>query len=62
MDFDGLYNAYAGDVYRYALSLCRNRHIAEDITSETFLSAIKAADTSERSESRLGERLHFSAH
>ena len=44
MDFDGLYNAYADDVYRYALSLCGNQHIAEDITSETFLKAIKASD------------------
>ena len=44
MDFNELYNAYADDVYRYILSLCRNKHIAEDITSETFLSAIKAID------------------
>ena len=44
MDFNELYNAHADDVYRYVLSLCRNRHIAEDITSETFLSAIKAID------------------
>ena len=42
MDFDELYNACADDVYRYALSLCGNKHIAEDITSETFLKAIKA--------------------
>lgn len=44
MDFEELYNSYAGDVYRYVFSLCRNKHIAEDITSETFLSAIKSAD------------------
>ena len=43
MDFDELYNAHADDVYRYVLSLCRNKHIAEDITSETFLNAIKAS-------------------
>ena len=45
MDFNGLYAAYADDVYRYALSLCGNKHVAEDITSETFLKAIKASDS-----------------
>lgn len=44
MDFNELYNAYANDVYRYILSMCGNKHIAEDITSETFLNAIKSAD------------------
>lgn len=44
MDLNALYNAYADDVYRYVLSLCRNKHVAEDITSETFLSAIKTID------------------
>ena len=44
MDFNELYNAYAEDVYRYVLSLCRDKHTAEDITSETFLGAIKAID------------------
>ena len=44
MDFDKLYDAYAGDIYRYILSLCGSKHMAEDITAETFLSAINAAD------------------
>jgi len=44
VDLNALYNAYADDVYRYVLSLCRNKHVAEDITSETFLSAIKTID------------------
>ncbi|MCL2071436.1 MAG: RNA polymerase subunit sigma, partial [Oscillospiraceae bacterium] len=44
MDFNEVYNDYAEDVYRYVLSLCRNKHTAEDITSETFLKAIKAVD------------------
>ena len=43
MDFNELYNTHADDVYRYVLSLCRHKHIAEDITSETFLKAIKAS-------------------
>ena len=37
-----MYGAYADDVYRYILSLCGSSHIAEDVTSETFLKAIKA--------------------
>lgn len=44
MDFSELYNVYVDDVYRYMLSLCKNKHIAEDITSETFLKAIKSID------------------
>ena len=42
MDFEELYDAYAEDVYHYVLALCGNSHIAEDVTSETFLKAIKA--------------------
>ena len=44
MDFEELYNSHVEDVYRYVLSLCGDSHIAEDITSETFLKAIKAID------------------
>lgn len=39
--FDGLYRQYAREVYRFALSLCRDEHVAEDITQETFLKALK---------------------
>ena len=42
MDFEELYNAHFDDVYNYVFSLCGSSHIAEDITSETFLKAIKA--------------------
>lgn len=42
MDFEKLYIAHVDDVYRYVLSLCGNIHIAEDVTSETFLKAISA--------------------
>lgn len=39
-----IYNNYYTDLYRYALALSKNAHIAEDITQETFMNAIKAVD------------------
>ncbi|WP_170885674.1 RNA polymerase sigma factor [Bacillus alkalicellulosilyticus] len=36
---DQLYNKHAHDVYYYILSLCRNHHLAEEITQETFYRA-----------------------
>jgi RNA polymerase sigma-70 factor, ECF subfamily len=39
LTFQELYEAHAADVYRFALSLARDRHQAEDITSETFVRA-----------------------
>ena len=35
-----LYKENAKIVYRYLLSLCRNRTLAEDLTQETFLAAL----------------------
>ena len=43
-DFDALYREYAGNVYRFALSLSGNRAVAEDITSETFVRVWTARD------------------
>jgi RNA polymerase sigma-70 factor, ECF subfamily len=43
-DFDALYRQYAGNVYRFALSLSGNRAVAEDITSETFVRVWTARD------------------
>ena len=37
MDFQILYEKYAPAVRRFALFLCGNRALADDITSETFL-------------------------
>jgi RNA polymerase sigma-70 factor (ECF subfamily) len=39
-----IYEQHFKNVYRYALSLCRNETVAEDITNETFLKAIHAID------------------
>lgn len=38
-DFHGLYERYAPHVHRFALSLCRDPVLADDITSETFVRA-----------------------
>ena len=43
-DFEQLYTAYFDDVYRYILRLSGDRHIAEDITSDTFFKAMKSID------------------
>ena len=42
MDFEAVYNLYSKDVLRFCVSLCNNIAVAEDITSETFLKAMKA--------------------
>jgi len=44
MDFEEVFNRYSEDVFKFCLSLCRNHATADDITSETFLKAIKAGD------------------
>ena len=44
MDFEEVYRKYAKDVFAFIFSLCRNYEIAEDITSETFLKALKASE------------------
>lgn len=40
-----LYPQYQTDVYYYLLGLCHNQTTAEDLTSETFLAAIRALPT-----------------
>ena len=44
-DFQEVYDLYFKDVYKYALSLCRNAHVAEEITQETFFKALKSIDS-----------------
>ena len=43
-DIEKIYEQHFQSVYRYVLSLCRNEATAEDVTSETFIKAIKAID------------------
>lgn len=44
IDFQEVYNLYFRDVYRYALSLCRNQSTAEEVTQETFYKALEKLD------------------
>ncbi len=44
-ELESLYRAYFRDVYFYILSLSKDEHVAEDITSEAFIKAIKSIDT-----------------
>jgi RNA polymerase sigma-70 factor (ECF subfamily) len=43
-DIENLYERYAGDVRRFALYLCGNAVMADEITSDTFVRAWMAAD------------------
>ena len=43
--YESLVRALNTDLFRYAYWLCGNKHIAEDITQETFLRAWKALDS-----------------
>jgi RNA polymerase sigma-70 factor (ECF subfamily) len=39
--FEEIYREYANDVYRFALSLCLDESLAEEITQETFCKALQ---------------------
>jgi RNA polymerase sigma factor (sigma-70 family) len=43
-DVEQIYEQYFQDVYLFALSLCRDRQLAEEITQETFVKAVKGID------------------
>jgi RNA polymerase sigma-70 factor (ECF subfamily) len=43
-DIENLYERYAGDVRRFALYLCGDAALADEITSDTFVRAWMAAD------------------
>jgi RNA polymerase sigma factor (sigma-70 family) len=44
-EFEKIYDDYFKDVYLYIYSLSGNKHIAEDITSETFIKAVDSIDS-----------------
>lgn len=43
-DFDKVYRACFPEIYRFALALCRDPSLAEELTQETFFKALKAID------------------
>lgn len=44
IEFEEAYKRYFKDVYKYALSLTRDEHTAEEITQETFFKALKSIE------------------
>ncbi len=44
MEIEKVYNLYFKDVFRYVYSLTKNQSLAEDITQDTFLKALKNID------------------
>jgi len=43
-EFEDIYKNYFKDIFLYIYSLSGDRHIAEDITAETFMKAIKSIE------------------
>lgn len=48
MDIEKIYRIYFEDVYRFLLSLSKNKEVAQDITSETFLKVINNSNKIEK--------------
>jgi RNA polymerase sigma-70 factor (ECF subfamily) len=44
-ELEELYRAYAKEVYLYALALCKDAHLAEDLTCDTFYKALLSLDS-----------------
>ena len=44
-EFQEVYELYFKDVYKYVLALCRDEHMAEEVTQETFFKALKNIDS-----------------
>lgn len=41
MEFEAVYEKHFQAVYRFLLSLCRDRHVAEELSQETFFRAMR---------------------
>ena len=41
-DFEEVYQRYFADVYKYVLALSGDKHVAEEVTQETFFKALTA--------------------
>lgn len=44
LNLDSIYQEYADLVFKYLYSLCRDEHLAEELTQETFYQAVKSAN------------------
>ena len=44
-ELEKIYNKYFKDVYFFIYSLAKDKHIAEDLTSETFIKAINSIES-----------------
>lgn len=44
-EFEKIYRVYFRDVERYLLALCKDAHLAEELTAQTFFQAMKALPT-----------------
>ncbi len=44
-DFEKIYSEYYDAVFRYIMSVCKNREVAEEVTQEAFFKALKRIDT-----------------
>ena len=44
-EIEEIYNNYFKDVYLFTYSLSKDKHITEDITSETFIKAINSIES-----------------
>lgn len=44
LNLDSIYQEYAELVFKYLYSLCRDEHVAEELTQETFYQAVKSAN------------------
>ena len=49
MDIEKIYRIYFDDLYRFLLYLCKNKEVAQDICSESFIRAMKNIENIEDS-------------
>lgn len=49
MDIEKIYRIYFDDLYRFLLYLCKNKEVAQDICSESFIRAMKNIENVEDS-------------
>jgi RNA polymerase sigma-70 factor (ECF subfamily) len=46
-EFEVLYKRYSAELYIYALSLCKDHHLSQDLVSETFFKALLTIENSQ---------------